>query len=113
MRCSSCGKRRPSTEFTAGHRACNGCRAAQQAEWQKGKGAEYHRQRQREFRGDSHGRRVERAHSHVARKVMTGELKKPPGCKVCGAGPVQAHHPDHGKAGDVAWLCPKHHRAEQ
>ena len=43
---------------------------------------------------------------HNAKRA--GRLVPQP-CKVCGAGRVDAHHPDYAKPLEVVWLCRRHH----
>lgn len=109
--CSACGKAKGAEAFTAGHARCNNCRAQVQAEWQAGKGADYHRARQRDYKAANPDKT--RAHREVATAVMKGQLEVPTGCSRCGDmhHRLEAHHADHDKPLAVEFLCPGCHRA--
>lgn len=45
----------------------------------------------------------------VSNAIRDGNLQKQP-CICCGAGKVEAHHPDYSRPLDVVWLCIPHHK---
>jgi hypothetical protein len=51
------------------------------------------------------------ARAWVARMVRRGALDRQP-CRVCGASPAEAHHPDYSRPLTIVWLCAQHHRDE-
>lgn len=50
-----------------------------------------------------------RANNLVSSALKGGKLTKL-NCWVCGAGKVEAHHPDYSRPLEVVWLCPEHHK---
>lgn len=54
-----------------------------------------------------------RARARVQYALKTGRLTRPDTCSRCSsAGPIHAHHADHSKPLDVAWLCRSCHWSE-
>ena len=51
-----------------------------------------------------------RARSLTRSAIRWGRLMPLP-CEVCGVEPVEAHHDDYSKPGEVRWLCREHHLA--
>ncbi len=99
-------------------------RAAQYAEYERGRANLPHRVEARQAyaatpQGRANGNRAKlaftarfpfkkKASEAVNNAVRDGRLSKKP-CEVCGDVKAQAHHDDYSKPLEVRWLCPKHH----
>jgi hypothetical protein len=138
--CKTCGVEKSLMDFyrhTSGtlQRECKECwkayvkanrlaRAAQYAEYERGRANLPHRvEARKEYAATPHGRangtRAKRAYldrnpakraAHIKTRnaIRDGKLIRKP-CEVCGEVRAQAHHDDYGKPLDVRWLCTTHH----
>ena len=58
-------------------------------------------------------RNPEAVWAHVALKsAVRRGIVTPQPCRVCGAEPAEAHHPDYSRPAHVEWYCRAHHKAE-
>jgi hypothetical protein len=138
-RCTTCGERKPLTEFHRqrwgryGRRStCKVCRRAEGRAWRKANPERVAARKQRwveehpEKVGERQARYRQRhpdkyrARLAVSHAIRDGKLTKPDRCEKCGGEgqpfsdgrhPIHGHHEDYSKPLEVKWLCRRCHIA--